>query len=203
VGDQSRGRQSPKPWLRVLAWVLTLVALGLHLLSLTATHEALSNEHVRHDALSLVGLLVSPLITLLAIGYALSTSLGAKPLTLRRTLLWLLLGALGVAGWPVSCAVSVLNAPNAWKNYHCNEDHATCSCSTDSDATGEATCTRHYACCVEYPERIDFAPDDPHPYDPGGCDCFDLEPGETCQGLARSKYDLRGIKSLPDRCPPP
>jgi hypothetical protein len=196
-------RQSIEQWVHALGWVLTLLALGLNVLSGTATYQALSGEQVRHDALALLTVIASPFATLLAIVCALSTRLAPNPLTLRRALLWIILAVLAIAGWPASCFVSVVNAPNLGKTYSCNEAKEGCWCSTDSNAHGESACRKHYACCVEYPERMDFAPDDPHPYDPGGCDCFDLAPGETCQNVAQSRYDLRGVKSTPDRCPPP
>jgi len=103
--------KAPHFWLQALAAALTLVAFLLNLLNLSVTQQYLMLDGDRSDAPVALAVLVSPVAALMAIAWPLTIHLAKHVLTIRRTLVWLLLALLSILGWPISCFASVTHTP--------------------------------------------------------------------------------------------
>jgi len=108
VGLAMRPRRLVSTWLLALAWILTLVALGLHARLIGKFWETVSNKHVINDPADLLIVVGSPLAALLAIACPGVTWLTRKASTLRLTLVWILLALVSIVGWPMACAISAV-----------------------------------------------------------------------------------------------
>ena len=98
-------------WLQVVALVLTMVAFFLNLLDAKLTHDFLVVGRNRSEAMVLIAALVSPFAMLSAIAWPVAVHIAKRGLTLRRSLVWLTLALVSIAGWPVSCSTSFTNTP--------------------------------------------------------------------------------------------
>jgi hypothetical protein len=93
----------PYFWVQVLAAALTIIAFLLNILDSYSTREFFVAGSDRRDATVLLAVLASPLAALLAIAWPLVLRIAGRALTLRRTLIWLLIALVSIVGWPVSC----------------------------------------------------------------------------------------------------
>src|SRR6185503_1527234 len=107
VGRNGFGRPA-NSWVLALAFVLTISAFLLNVASVKAIFEFFIESDVRRDPTLLLAVLSSPLALLMAITCPLWVWITRRPLTLRRTLIWVLLALLSILGWPLSCFMSNL-----------------------------------------------------------------------------------------------